>query len=255
MFSNSTEEVLLYFSIKYNGDFVSIYKALEKHEKIDKDEYENITCNLNCKYTTMMSADYPKSLKDISYPPFVLFYYGDLSLLDDKTIGVIGMKVPSEYGVNATDKLVKDLVKKDYTIVSGMALGIDTMAHRSAMKNHGKTIAVLGSGIEYCFPKKNKCIYDMMKESHLIISEYPGNCLPDRENFPRTNRIIAGLSNALLVTESRNQSGTMITVGYALEQGKDIFCVPSRIYDNLGCNKLIQQGAKLVNCINDIIEG
>lgn len=251
----STEEILVYFSVKYSGDFVSIYKALENQEKVTREEVLFVLDNLRCGYTTMVSDDYPKLLKDISYPPFVLFYHGDLNLINDKTIGVIGMRVPSEYGVNATDKLVRDLVKKHYTIVSGMALGIDTIAHRSAMKNNGKTIAILGSGINYCYPKRNKDIYDYMKKNHLILSEYPGDCVPLRENFPRRNRIIAGLSSALLVTESREHSGTMITVGYALEQGKDIFCVPNRIFDNLGCNVLIQQGAKLVNDVNDIVEG
>lgn len=136
-----------------------------------------------------------------------------------------------------------------------MALGIDTVAHRSALRNNGKTIAVLGSGIDYCYPKSNEDIYQLMKQDHLILSEYPKGLVPLKENFPKRNRIIAGLSGAVLVTEAKQRSGTMITVGHALEQGKDIFCIPSRITDYLGCNYLIQQGAKLVNNVNDIIEG
>lgn len=255
MENNLRESILLYFSIKYNGDFERIYKALERKEKVCQDELNKIVMSLKCKYTTIVSKDYPNSLKNINNPPFVLYYHGNINLLDDKTIGVIGMRVPSEYGVNATDKLVHDLVKKEYTIISGMALGVDTVAHRSALKNNGKTVAILGSGIDYCYPKRNRDIYELMKQNHLVLSEYPNDCVPTKENFPRRNRIISGLSSAVLVTESKQHSGTMITVGFALEQGKDIFCVPSRIFDSIGCNLLIQQGAKLVNCVEDIIEG
>lgn len=248
------EEVLLYFSMKYSGDFNSIYKALDMNEMIDQDDFEKTIAHNKASYVTMISDNYPESLKLIRYPPFVLYYYGDLSLLKEKCIGVIGMRVPSEYGQSVTNKLVKNLVKENYTIVSGMALGIDTIAHRSAMNNAGKTVAILGSGIDYCYPKRNKDIYENMKENHLIISEYPGDIVPQKDNFPKRNRIIAGLCSSLLVTEAKERSGTMITVGHALEQGKDIFAVPSGIDGNIGCNTLIQQGAKLVNYVQDVID-
>lgn len=248
------EEILLYFSLKYNGDFEAIYRALESKEQVNESLKEKLLKDLHCKYTTMVSNDYPESLKYINYPPFVLYYYGNLECLNEKCIGVIGMRVPSSYGTSVTDRMVSDLVKEKYAIVSGMALGIDAMAHRAAMKNNGKTIAILGSGIDYCFPKSNRLIYQEMKEKHLIISEYPGNMVPQKYHFPRRNRIIAGLSSCLLVTEAKIKSGTMITVGHALEQGKDIYCIPSRIDENIGCNILIQQGAKLVNTVKDIID-
>ena len=167
---------------------------------------------------------------------------------------VIGKRVPSEYGSNITDKIVCDLVKNEYTIVSGMALGIDTLAHRSALKNKGKTVAVLGSGINYCYPKRNQDLYAQLKSNHLIISEKPGDYVPQAKDFPSRNRLIAGLSESVVVTEAEKRSGTMITVGYALDRGKDIYCIPSRIGDPMGCNLLIQQGAKLVLTVNDIIE-
>lgn len=248
------EEVLLYFSLKYQGDFEAIYRSLETKEKIDESLKKELFDQLHCKYTTMISNDYPEALKYINYPPFVLYYYGNLECLNKKCIGVIGMRVPSAYGTSVTDRMVSDLVKEKYTIVSGMALGIDAVAHRSAMKNKGHTVAILGSGIDYCYPKRNREIYQEMKEKHLIISEYPGDLVPEKQNFPRRNRIIAGLSSSLLVTEAKIKSGTMITVGHALEQGKDVYCIPSRIDENIGCNILIQQGAKLVNTVKDIIE-
>lgn len=247
------EEILLYFSLKYQGDFKKIYQALERKEKVDEKIKTELLKQLQCNYTTILSDDYPESLKHISCPPFVLYYYGDLSLTKNSCIGVIGMRVPSGYGRSVTNKMVHDLVKENYTIVSGMALGIDAIAHRSAIDNDGKTIAVLGSGIDYCYPKRNREIYEIMKTSHLIVSEYPGKLVPNPDHFPNRNRIISALSESILVTEAKQKSGTMITVGHALDQGKNIFCIPGRIDDNPGCNRLIQQGAKLVMDVNDVI--
>ena len=209
---------------------------------------------LSSHYTTIVSSDYPSSLKQINCPPFVLFYHGKLSVLDHHCIGVIGMRKPSEYGIYATNKLVKDLADLDYTIVSGMALGIDGIAHRCALHNKAKSVAVLGGGIDYIYPKGNSDIYNIMKSDHLVISEYPYDLMPSKDGFPKRNRIIAGLSERLLVTEANEKSGTMITVGFALEQGKDIFAVPGRIDDAPGCNLLIQQGAKLIRSVDDILE-
>lgn len=248
------EEILLYFSLKYNGDFHKILKALQTKEKVTKQQINDAKATLKANYTTIISDDYPASLKEISCPPFVLFYYGDLSLLNNQCIGVIGSRKPNDYGKEVTQKIVHDLVNNGYTIVSGMALGIDAIAHQSALDNNGKTVAVLGSGIDCCYPKTNFKIYNEMKSSQLIISEYPNGLNAKPYHFPVRNRIIAGLSASILVTEANNKSGTMITVGYALDQGKDIFCIPSRINDPSGCNTLIQQGAKLVLNINDIIE-
>jgi len=248
------EEIILYFALKYAGDFDKIYQALERKEKIDDDLKGHLFKELKSKYTTIISDDYPAALKEINCPPFVLFYYGDLNLVNTKCIGVIGMRQPSDYGIEVTKTIVSKLVLENYTIVSGMALGIDAMAHQSAMNVLGKTIAVLGSGIDNCYPLKNKTIYEMMKVNQLVISEYPGNLVPKKINFPRRNRIISGLSESILVTEANERSGTMITVGHALEQGKDIYCIPSRINDSSGCNRLIQQGAKLVMDISDIVD-
>ena len=248
------EEVILYFALKYAGDFDKIYQALERKEKVDSDLKEFLFKELKSKYTTIISDDYPASLKEINCPPFVLFYYGDLNLVNTKCIGVVGMRQPSDYGVETTKTMVGKLVLENYTIVSGMALGIDAIAHQSAMNVSGRTIAVLGSGIDNCYPLKNRAIYEMLKTDQLIVSEYPGNLVPKKVNFSRRNRIISGLSESILVTEANERSGTMITVGHALEQGKDIYCIPSRISDSLGCNRLIQQGAKLVMDVNDIID-
>lgn len=248
------EEILLYLSLKYHGQFDKIYQAIQNKEQLDYKELERLKENMRCHYTTIVSDDYPKMLKDIACPPFVLYYYGDLSLLDKKTIGVIGMRYPSEYGIDVTKEFVDELVANDYVIVSGMALGIDGVAHNQAIDSHGKTVAVLGCGIDYCYPSIHLELYEEIKKNHLLISEYPLDLSPQKWFFPARNRLIAGLSHNLLVTEAKEKSGTMITVGFALEQGKDVMAVPSAINNNDGCNMLIQQGAKLVKNVKDIVE-
>lgn len=248
------EEILLYFSIKYEGNFQKILKALKQKEKVSQAQLENIRKKIKSNYTTIISPDYPSALKEIMSPPFVLFYYGDLSILNQYSIAVIGSRHPDEYGLSSTKQLVKQLALHNITIISGMAIGIDTVAHESAIAANGKTVAVLGSGIDYCYPKLNSHLYEKLKKDHLVISEYPASIKPQPHHFPVRNRIIAGLSASILVTQATQRSGTMITVGYGLDQGKDIFCIPSRINDPQGCNILIQQGAKLVLNVNDIIE-
>ena len=248
------EEILLYFSLKYNGDFHKILKALQTKEKVRKEDVEKAVKTVQSKYTTIISDDYPKKLKEISCPPFVLFYHGNLDILNDSCIGVIGQRKPSEYGKEMTKQFVEKLVEHHYVIVSGMALGIDAIAHQVAIQCHGKSVAVLGSGINYCYPKTNHDIYNNLKQNQLVVSEYPNDVAPLQYHFPNRNRIIAAFSASILVVEANKKSVTMITVGYALDQGKDIFCIPSRIGDPCGCNILIQQGAKLVLDIHDIIE-
>lgn len=248
------EELVLYFSLKYQGDFKSIYQALMNREVVDEMLKLQLKKQIQSQYVTIFSHDYPESLKQIDCPPFVLYYYGDLSLLKNKTIGVVGMRDMDDYGKVATEFFVGGLVKNDYTIVSGMARGVDTIAHLSAIENHGHTIAILGTGIEYCYPKDNRMLYEEMKKNHLVMSEYPFSTAPKKHLFPFRNRIIAGLSRGILITQARVKSGTMITANYALEQNKEVYCVPSRFNDCNGCNELIKQGAKSVTCLEDIIE-
>ena len=248
------EEMLVYFACKYEGDYQKIYQALKNKELVDEKLKRRYLEQLKCKYTTILSKDYPSLLKEIRYPPVVLFYYGDISLLEKKTIGVIGMRHPSSYGIRSTQSLVHDLVCNDYVIVSGMAIGIDSIAHRSAISNGGKTAAVLGGGIDFGYPKSNHDIYKTLKKEHCVLSEIPFAKAPVKSDFRIRNRLIAGLSQQILVCEAKEQSGTMITVGYALEQGKDIFAVPCSIDGYQGTNMLINQGAKLVVKGQDMAE-
>ncbi|MCD7894223.1 MAG: DNA-processing protein DprA [Erysipelotrichaceae bacterium] len=248
------EQTLLYLSLKYHGDFNKITKAIKEHEEIDLILFKDMLKVMNCKYTTLLSKDYPERLKTMNAPPYVLYYYGNLDLVNNKTIGIVGMRQMSPYGKQATEYFAKNLIFNHYTIVSGMAKGVDTVSHLTAISNHGSTIAILGTGIDYIYPKENRSLYDELKKNQLVMSEYPHLTTPSKKQFPFRNRIIAGLSDSILITEARIKSGTMITAGYALEQGKTIYCVPSRYNDYNGCNELIRQGATLVLNVSDIME-
>ncbi|MGM9808984.1 MAG: DNA-processing protein DprA [Bacilli bacterium] len=247
----TAREVILYLSIKYNGNWSDIFNAVRKKERIDLEEYEKITNNISCSYVTILDADYPNSLKSVYRPPFVLFYYGDLSLINKQTIGVIGPRENTKYAKENCESIVNELSSK-LVIVSGLAKGIDSIAHQACVNAGGKTIAVLGSGIDNCYPKENLLLYNIIKKEHLLISEYPNMVEPNADNFPLRNRIISGLSQSLFVVEAKKKSGTMITIGYALENGKDVFCLPHNVDGTHYCNSLIKEGAILIENAQDI---
>lgn len=248
-------ELLIYFSLKYEGDFSKMLDAIKRKEQVNEKDIKASQDKVKSKVITILDKEYPKELTHICMPPLVLYYYGDISLLkgNDTRIAVIGSRESSKYGEEVTTSLTKTLVKGKRVIVSGMARGIDRIAHETAINNNGKTIAVLGSGIDYIYPKTNADIYEKMKKDHLIISEYPNDLAPKPENFPQRNRIVAGLSDKVLVTEAYVNSGTSITVLHALKQGKDVLAVPYPINSNSACNKLIQDGAYLIDSSDDVI--
>lgn len=246
--------ILLYFAVKYEGDFELIYKAIMNKEKCNYSEVEEIVNNLKCKYTTIISSDYPVKLKHLNRPPFVIFYEGDLSILNKKSVAVIGSRKNSEYGEEMCNKIISELVDKGIVIISGLARGIDGISHKIAISKNCGTIGVLGNGINYYYPKENEDIQNEIKKSGLLISEYPPFSKPKKENFPNRNRIIAALCNGLIVIEAKKRSGTMITVNEALNLGKDIMCVPNRANVDSGCNFLIKNGAYLVESSLDVLE-
>ena len=247
-------KVLLFFALKYDGDVQEIYNAITRKEKIEEN-IDNIEEKIHCSYMTIMDADYPLRLRAIMQPPIVLFYYGDKELLNSlNNVAVIGTRKNSPYGYEMANKIVKGLKKYDSVIISGLASGIDGISHECALNNDMKTIAVLGGGIENCYPPGNQELYDKIKEKGLILSEYPLNAQPKPMNFLIRNRIIAALSDKIVVVEANLRSGTMNTVRYGLEYGKDIYCVPNLANVMSGCNYLIKDGAKLVENAKDIME-
>lgn len=244
------EDIIVYFAVKYNGNWDSIYQAISRKEMVDMEEVKKVISNISTKWVTILSKGYPDKLKQISKPPFVLFYKGNYDLIHEKSIAVIGSRNATKYGLNSCEKIVKDLINQEYCIVSGLAKGIDSCAHNKTLQEYGKTIAILGYGHKF----KDDDLQRKIEDKGLVISEYPENVFPQKRNFLFRNRLISALSLGVVVIEAKYKSGTMNTVAYALEQSKDIFCVPSRIGEQSGCNKLIQEGAKLVESGKDIIE-
>ena len=248
-----SRENLLYLALKYKGDWNAIYEDVSNHIEIDEEEAKKLNSTLTSNYITIIDEAYPESLRDAYKPPFVLFYYGDISLLDDKRnkIAVVGSRKSTEYGEEMTKKLVSGIAK-DFVIVSGMAIGIDAISHRSAIESGGKTIGILGNGIDFHYLEENKDIYEELKKNHLIISEYPGSTPPNPSNFPIRNRIIAGLCNNLLVTEGKVRSGTQITALLMVQKSGNVCCVPTRAGEDSICNHLIKEGAYLVETVEDV---
>jgi DNA processing protein len=249
-------DIIIYLALKYDGDWNQIYQAIKEKELVDEPLVQKKLAALTSQVVTIIDDDYPDSLKKIYKPPFVLFYYGDLQLTSmmHKTIGVIGSRQPSTYGKMMTESISKELLEEGMIIVSGMAKGIDTVAHTTALLTGGKTIAVLGSGIDHCYPKENINLYQNLKDDHLILSEYPHHVAPNKEHFPWRNRIIAGLAKSLFVAEAKQKSGTLITVGYALYLGKDVYVLPHHANTDNSTNQLIKDGAILVESGKDIME-
>ena len=199
---------------------------------------------------------YPKLLKTIYNPPIVLYIRGQLTAQDDWALAVVGTRRATVYGKECTRTLVRGLVENKLTIVSGLAYGIDTEAHRTAVEVGGRTIAVLGSGVDVIYPAENRKLSQAIIEQGSVISEYPLGTKPEGGNFPYRNRIISGLSLGTLIVEGAIQSGARITADNALEQGREVFAVPGSILSkgSAGPNYLIKNGAVMVTHVNDILE-
>ena len=214
-------------------------------------KYKVIKINVNSKY-------YPERLRNIDDPPKEIYCLGNLELLNYKNnIAMIGSRNCSSYGERAAKDFAYNLAKEDVCIVSGLAKGIDSFSHIGALNANGRTIAVLGSGLDNIYPKENiKLVEEIIKNNGLVISEYPLGTKPLKYHFPARNRIISGLSDGILVVEARRNSGTNITVDFALEQGKDVFVIPGNIYSKTsdGTNYLITEGAIPVLNYKDILK-
>ena len=248
-------DILIGLSIKFMGDWEKIYKAACSRDVKNLEPFYEVFRKSKCKAVTFFDPEYPQILKQIYNPPFVLFYYGDITLAHNpsKCLSIIGTRHPSPYGAKMAEHISKEL-SNDFVIVSGMAKGIDGIAQRSAIESGNKTIGIIGSGIERCYPSDNKDLYFQLKKNQLIMSEYFGYITPDQSHFPLRNRIIAGLSKATLIVEAKNRSGTSITATFALSFGRSVLAVPDRAETDSACNKLIKEGAVLVESAQDVIE-
>jgi DNA processing protein len=205
---------------------------------------------------TLMEKDFPKALREIPQPPQILYYAGDLSLVSHVCVAVVGTRKPTDYGKWVAHSLGTALAEAGAVTVSGMAEGIDTQAHRGTLKGGGKTIAVLGNGLDICFPAKNVSLRNEIAEKGLLLSEYAPGTHATRFTFPARNRIISGLSQATVVVEAGLSSGSLITAERGAEQGREIYAVPGNINSvcSIGTNKLIQDGARILTVMEDLLE-
>ncbi|MBY5034531.1 DNA-processing protein DprA [Streptococcus gallolyticus] len=225
---------------------------IETYKNIDTKECRE---EFNC-YPSFSILDdiYPLELRKIYNPPVLLFYLGNLDLLEESKLGVVGSRNASKIGTGSVKKIVNELDNR-FVIVSGLARGIDTAAHIACLKNGGKTIAVIGCGLDTYYPKENKELQDYIAKHHLLLTEYPVGEEPKKFHFPERNRIIAGLSQGVAVVEAKMRSGSLITCERAMEEGRDVFAVPGSILEgnSEGCHHLIKEGAKCTTSGMDIL--
>ena len=226
--------------------YKNFFMQLSVKNNIEEEKLKEYLFKKNINYVTYSSSLYPEKLKYITNPPYVIFYKGDISLLDYNMVAIVGSRKNTSYGEQVTKFITSELYNISYGVIIGVAAGIDSIAHREILSMGGKTIGVLGCGIDIIYPRFNRYLYDKISEKGLLISEFLPGTKPMAYNFPRRNRIISALSNGVIVIEASSKSGSLITVDYALNQSKDVMVVPGPIFNesSKGCNLLIHQGAR-----------
>ena len=236
----------------------TIAKIEQGKKQIDPDEEWGSLQKRDIKVVTIKEEGYPILLKNIYSPPPVIYYQGDFVniMKEVKGLAMVGSRKATYYGRKVARDMAGEIAKSGYIVISGLARGIDTYAHLGALEAEGLTIAVLGCGLDRIYPSENTNLARRIAEKGAIITEFPLFTKPEKNNFPRRNRIISGLSLGTIVVEATKKSGALITADYALEQGREVFSVPGSIHSflSIGCHNLIKQGAKLVNNCQDILE-
>jgi len=237
----------------------SVVREISKRKRqIDPDRELEKVIKQNIGLVTIKDDDYPKLLKEIYAPPAVLYIRGKILPQDKLSLGIVGPRKISSYGKQITPLIAADICRMGLTIVSGLAQGVDTIAHQTALENGKRTIAVLGSGIDSrnIYPRSNLHLAERIIQNGAVISEYPPGTKPLAQNFPQRNRIVSGLCLGIVVIEAGEKSGALITAKNALEQNREVFAVPGSILspDSIGTNNLIKLGAKLINQTKDIFE-
>lgn len=247
---DSIEEIL-------KADFMDGFERFKAHydEKFMNDQ-ERRAKEIGTEIISFWDEDYPELLRQTISPPAVLFCLGNKKLLNEKCIAVVGTRRITDYGRLVIKKILPELVHADLAIVSGMAFGVDSLAHQISIENNGKTIAVLGTGVDVCYPASNRRLYERIVENGCIVSEYPFGTKAAKQNFPARNRIIAGLCRATIVIEAPMDSGTLITARMSAEIGRDVFAVPADIDKKMseGCNWLLKMGAIPLTDSTQILE-
>ena len=227
----------------------TINAVSEKRSQIDPAKFLQQHQQKNPYFWTPADAEYPRLLLEIPNHPPVIYYQGKVQSQENQgitpTVGIVGTRKPSEYGIKWTRRISSALAKQGFTIVSGMADGIDTEAHRACLEVGGRTLAIFGTGVDVVYPSRNRNLYEQIQQNGLVMSEYSAGTPPDRTRFPARNRIIAGLSRAILVMEAPKKSGALITADVAKDFGRDVYALSARLddYNSHGCLALLNQGA------------
>lgn len=242
--------------IRVEGIGPNLAQSIVNWKKLEYREEFRLIDKLGISILTIFDSDYPVNLKEIYDPPIVLYLKGKLIPEDKPALAVVGSRRASHYGLQTARKISHQLAACGFTVISGLARGIDTMAHRGALLAGGRTIAVLGSGLGNIYPPENEKLALEIAGSGAVISEFPIRTIPDRQNFPLRNRVVSGLSLGVLVVEAAQRSGALITACLAMEQGRPVMAVPGRIdsFSARGTNALIRDGAKMVGEVEDILE-
>ena len=233
-------------------DVKEIHRSQKKWD-VDKEWFRLMEQGIG--FVSQEQETFPEKIRHIHNSPYALYYVGKLPDENRKTIAIVGARVRSAYGSQVAAELGKTLAQNGIQVISGLARGIDRDAHQGALEGNGDTYAVLGCGVNICYPSENRYLYNKMIETGGVISEYPPGTQPASGRFPARNRIIAGLSNCVVVVEAKEKSGSLITADFAMEQGRDVYAVPGRITDPLsqGCNRLIKQGAGTIISMEDFL--
>ncbi len=234
-------------------DFINKRKEFDLEKVLEKIDQEKI------KVCLIIDSDYPQLLKNIYSPPPIFYYRGNLKINWNLSLAVVGSRQYSFYGEKIINNFVPGLIRNDIAVISGLAVGIDSLAHKSTLENKGQTVAVLGSGLDYysLYPRSNRDLAEnIVNNGGLLLSEFPLGTPAWAYNFPQRNRIIAGLSPATLVVEAGIKSGSLITARYALDEGREVLSIPADIFSDLysGNNTLIKDGAQVINNITDILD-
>lgn len=258
IFTASSEEIasIESFNKHLSSSIITNFHRLDNIKRELEEELAYLD-KLDCKLISYWDDEYPANLKKIYFPPLILYIKGKLTKEDIYSISIVGTRMPSEYGRSKAKLFSQLLAEQGLTIVSGLARGIDSIAHKSALKSRGRTIAVIGSGIDVVYPPENRKLFDEISEKGAVISEFEPRTKPDAPNFPRRNRIISGLSLGTLIVETRLIGGAMQTASHALDQNREVFAIPGSIdsKQSEGANSLIKKGeAKLVMNIEDILD-
>ena len=233
-----------------------VYEIINQRDNKTLDGISRMLNSSSFRIITLLDDEYPDLLKQIYDPPPVLYGKGCPIINHKPAISIVGSRRPTGYGRQMAEKLAYELAEAGVTIVSGLARGVDAMAHYGALKAKGTTVGVLGCGIDRVYPPENKKLFSSMVEKGTIITEYPPGSAPVGGNFPARNRIISGMTSGVLVIEAGERSGALITVDFALEQGRDVYALPGNINvaQSAGTNKILKEGAKLVTEVQDILE-